>query len=247
MPNLTRLAKKMALVNQRHNVSHQRVRYDGIELLPRPFIRDLGMNTSYKATEAIRDGIKRWEVKAFDDNLVNIDIATAFNDFDFGQWEISLDCGVTWLKTFLDEFPVEGSHVYHFKLGRGFTDANLTITYQIGQGTFTTVAGNPTEATTEATIYASVSQGRNRAQLLSNPSTSPAQIYLEGYFTNASGEPVEVPTDLAMQRPWDATLDVGNGATIDGQFTPVVVAENSWAANELRRGSTCHGYFTAKV
>ena len=244
MPNLSRLNKTLALLNERNNVSTQRIRYNGIELSPRPFVKDLGINDGYKATYAIRDGIKRWEIRAYDDNLTGITLDTAFNDFDFGRWQISEDDGSTWLNCFLDEPPLRGPGVYKIKIGRGFTDANLTIKYQIGQGTFTTVEGNPVETTNNGAIYASVSQGRNRSQLQQNPGNSPAQIYLEGFYTNASGEPTKAPIDLPLQRPWPATLTVGNAATMNGTFTPVVLSENAWSAMESMRGSTCQGFFT---
>lgn len=243
MSYLANLAKQMALVNSQMDVTQQRVRYNGVELRPRPFIKDIGMDDGYKSTDTIRDAVRRWEILAYPDNLRGLIIDEAFNDFAFGQWEISEDGGRSWLKTFLDSFPIRGPHAYRLTLARGFTDANLTITYQSGQGTFTTVNGNPTEATTEETVYASVSQGRTRSQLVNVHGNPPSQIYLEGYFTNVQGEPLSLPTDLPLQRPWPATLQIGGGM-VSGQFTPVVLAQNAWPANEDRRGSTCQGLFT---
>lgn len=241
---MSNLSSFKAGLTEAFNTSKTLVRYGGVQLKPRPFVGDLGMNPAYKNTDAPRDGIKRWRVVAHDPNLVKIDAAVALQDYEFGRWELSEDCGQTWIKCFLDEPPITSLDTHHIILGRGFTDANLTINYQVGDGSFTTVDGNPTEASSTETVYASVSQGRNRSQLLENLGGDPStQIYLEGFFTDINGGPVDRPDGLILQRPHPATIAIGSGEVAAGTFTPVLMSQSAWSANEQRRGTTCKGLF----
>lgn len=245
MNRIQKLHKRFAKLNEQKGITLQRVRYDGKELKPRPYVKDIGDNSAYAATAAIRDALRRWEITAFPDNLKTINATTALADYDFGKWEISEDDGRTWLKVFIDGIPRNITNAYKFTLARGFTNANLTVTYQVGGGSFTTDpdTGNPIESTTGSTFYATVSQARTRTAFQESAGLSPGRVYLEGYFVDSNGEPTEMPSNLQVQRPWPATLDIGNGNSVNGTFITLIHAENPWLAVEPQRGSTCQGYF----
>ena len=245
MSSRSRLSTLFAPQNEKLGVSCQRIRYNGTELSPRPLVKDLGLNQGFKSNERIQDGLRRWRVSLYCDNLSGIDRDVALADYDFGKWEISLDNGVTWLKTFLEEPPEMRSIRYIIKLARGITSANLTVTYGIGGGTFTVdpTSGNPVEDTTTETVYASVSQGRTRPtqqDLGGNPSS---RLFFEGFFVTNTDEPTEKPINLDLNRAWPATIAIANGETLSGRFTFLPISENSWADQEQKLGSRCQGYF----
>ena len=224
-----------------------RLKYNGTEIKPSPVIVSKGLNSAYKASASIRDGLQRWDVR-LSFNLMTrngLTAATTLANFSFGAWELSEDDGQTWLKTFIDDIPERDPIGYRLTLARGITDANLVVTYDIPGGTFsgTDSGGNPIEETTSGTLRASVSQGRTRSQIQESPGNSPGRIALEGFVTDANGEPTELPTDYQLQRYWPATLDMGGGRTVTGEFIGLIYAQEAWAANEQQRGSTFQGEF----
>ena len=251
MVDLQALHKSLAQYQANIGVSFRLLRYNGNQIGVNPRIQHKGLNPAYKSTAAIRDAVEVWETYLDKTILTEsgITAATALTDFDFGTtndgWEISEDNGSTWEGLFILDIPRQETTRYIVQFARGITGANLTVTYEIGGGTFTTDpdTGNPVESTTEGTFYGTVSQGRSRTQFEDSAGLSPGRVYLEGFFADVNGNPTEMPTDLQLMRPWPAVLDVGNGVTVQGTFLTLIHAEDADGRQEGRRGSTLQGWF----
>lgn len=245
MVDLSAITASLSKYRQDIGANFRKVRYGTKTLTVNPTIQHTGLNRAYLATGAIRDAVERWKVYIPKNILKASGIAdSALQDYDFGAWEIQND-GVTWDKVFIEDIAQQQSGRWIATFARGIVNQNMAVSYTVGGGTFTTDpnTGNPTEASTDATFYAKVSQGRNRAQFEDSAGLSPARVYLEGYYCTVDGEPTTMPANLQIMRKWPAVLDVGGGLTVEGTFIPVVTAEDPWAAQEDKRGSTLQGYF----
>lgn len=244
MLDIPAITANLSKYRQDIGANFRKVRYGTKVLTVNPSIQHTGLNTAYPATGALRDAVERWKVYLPKQILTASAIAaSALEDYDFGAWEIQE--GNTWLKVFIEDIAKQQTGRYVVTFARGIVDQNLTVTYTIGGGQFTTdpATGNPVESTTTATFYGKVSQGRNRTQFEQSAGLSPARIYLEGYYSTSGGDPTTIPAGLQLMRRWPAVLDIGGGLTVDGTFLPLVTAEDPWAAQEDKRGTTLQGWF----
>lgn len=149
-------------------------------------------------------------------------------------WELSKDDGKTWLSVSLLKLPKENAMWYECVFARFIANANLTVTYEQGQGTYSTVEGNQVEDTVSAQFTAVVNQ-QQRPRDLDLPGTPASAIYLEGYHIN----PATAPT-VAKQQKLSATL---NG--VSGEFIMMPVVQPASGVSE-GTGDVLKGFFVVK-
>lgn len=155
--------------------------------------------------------------------------------FELGAaWELSKDGGTTWLNVFLLKPPEENAMWYECTFARFIADANLTVTYEQGLGTYSQSEGNTVEDTTSAQFTAVVSQ-QQRPNDLDLPGTPASAIYLEGYHSNPTTAP-----EVAKQQKLSATL---NGTA--GQFVLLPTVQPPAGVN-AGTGDLLKGFFVVK-
>lgn len=156
-----------------------------------------------------------------------------------GQWELSLDGGVTLqscnLRKIIQDITGQGWRII-VDLARHEFTPNLAITWATGLGTFTTdtATGNPIENTIEETAYAVMR------------TDSGSGVYrLSGYFCDIDGNPINTPDGWQWGKAYPATwTDERTGLEHNGSFASTLQPEqpiNPLAANA---GSTLQGTFT---
>jgi hypothetical protein len=224
--------------------NYRAVRYNGTQLNVNPTIDHMGLDLAFLATDAVRNSIEKWKCYLPKEILAESKIpATALADYDFGAWEIFEDGA--WLKVFIQDVPKQQTGRWEVTFARGLVEVTMTVTYRVGSGTFTTdpATGNPIEASTAATYYAVVSQGRGRAAAVEVAGLPAGRLFLEGHFSTATGEPALMPANLQIQKPWPAVLAVGNGLEVEGTFSAALTGASPWNAAELGRGGKLQGNF----
>lgn len=243
--NVSALHLKTAKISESLGVSTWKVRQGSKELSINPRVIQRGLNSAYLQTRAIQDAVEIWDATLNKTVLANDGIA--ITQLENGQdWQISRDGGSTWIDVFIYGIPKERAGRWQLKFARGITAANLTVTYQIGQGTFINVDGNPVENTTSAQFTATVSQDRARTQFEDAPGLSPSRIFMQGYFANPTTQPAELQT----MRPFPATLttklsDGTDGIAVDGFWITLNMAQDAWPNRRDERGDRIQGYFTS--
>lgn len=212
----------------------RKFRYDGTELSLMPSMDSLGMGDRKRDTETI-SGLffEQWRVwlGVFEQTERNLP-AEAFR---LGAtWEMSEDNGQNWFSVFILRPPVRQPQWHECVFARFIADANLTVTYEQGQGTYTESEGNQIENTVAAQFTAVVSQ-QQRPKDLELPGTPASSIYLEGYYVT----PKVAPTVNKQQR-LSAIL---NGVT--GEFA-VLPAVQPPAGQNAGTGDVLKGVFLMK-
>ncbi|EKU98102.1 hypothetical protein Lepto7375DRAFT_7363 [Leptolyngbya sp. PCC 7375] len=150
------------------------------------------------------------------------------------NWEISEDDGASWFGAFILKPPIRQPQWYECIFARFIADANLTVTYEVGQGTYSTIEGNQVEDTVPAQFTAVVSQ-QQRPTDLQLPGTPASAIYLEGYHIS----PKVAPT-VNKQQKLSATL---NG--VAGEFV-VLPTMQPPAGQSAGTGDVVKGVFVLK-
>ena len=107
-----------------------------------------------------------------------------------------------WSKVFVLTQPIQEMLWWKITLAKFIAQANLTVTYDVPTGAYTTVDGNSVPDTTAATFTAVVSQ-QQRPRDIELPGTPANSIYLEGYHT----APASIITTLDKRQLLSATLD----------------------------------------
>ncbi len=238
MPNLKALHNKAARLSQKMDVSFRKLRYQGVELKVNPRIKSLGevpKNRNGQQGELRGRFFELWEAFIGTQNLSSSGIAGT--SIVLGSiWEMSEDDGV-WFNVFVQTVPIRQSSRYRVEFARFLSGANLSVTYQVGQGTFTTIEGNPTEDTLPANFTAIANQ-QQRPTTIDLPGLPVSALYLEGYHI----EPKAVPAELPINRRMTATLTNPSGQAIEGVFIllPSLQKPNTLAAG---RGEELRGYF----
>ena len=150
------------------------------------------------------------------------------------NWEISEDNGATWFGAFILKPPIRQPQWYECIFARFIADANLTVNYEVGQGTYSTVDGNRVENTAPAQFTAVVSQ-QQRPNDLDLPGTPASAIYLEGYHSN----PQTAPT-VNKQQKLSATLN-----SVAGEFIILPTVQPP-AGGSAGTGDVLKGLFVVK-
>ncbi|MEM9806617.1 MAG: hypothetical protein AAF959_15190 [Cyanobacteria bacterium P01_D01_bin.56] len=205
----------------------RRMRYNSTELQLMPNMDSLGMGDRKRDTEAI-SGLffEQWRVwlGVFEQTALSLPAAA----FQIGaNWEISEDNGVSWFGAFILRPPVRQPQWYECIFARFLADANLTATYEQGQGTYSQSEGNQVENTTPAQFTAIVSQ-QQRPNDLQLPGTPASTIYIEGYHANPKSAP-----SVNKQQRLSATL---NGVAGEFVMLPVVQPSQVGGTGELLKG-----------
>lgn len=163
-------------------------------------------------------------------------------------WQISFNKGVDQVPCNVLDIRQDGTaygwNILVDQARREFAP-NFTITWQLGQGTFTTEAssGNQIEATTEETVYAVMSQP-NSSQSVATPGNDATRFYLEGYFCDSNGNPVKTPEGFQWGRDWPTVWkDDQTGLEHRGVFTAQLTAETPLKARPVDSGSQLQGWF----
>ncbi|ESA35937.1 hypothetical protein N836_09465 [Leptolyngbya sp. Heron Island J] len=150
------------------------------------------------------------------------------------NWEISEDDGASWFGAFILKPPIRQPQWYECIFARFLAGANLTVSYSVGQDTYSTVEGNRVEDTVPAQFTAIVGQ-QQRPTDLSLPGTPASSIYLEGYHI----EPKVAPA-VNKQQKLAATL---NG--VAGEFIVLPTVQPS-AGQNAGTGDVVKGVFLVK-
>lgn len=150
------------------------------------------------------------------------------------NWEISEDDGASWFGAFIVKPPIRQPQWYECIFARFIADANLTVTYEVGQGTYSDTEGNRVEDTVPAQFTAVVSQ-QQRPRDLDLPGTPASGIYLEGYHVSPKVAPM-----VNKQQKLSATL---NGVT--GEFVMLPTVQPS-AGQSAGTGDVVKGVFVVR-
>lgn len=208
------------------------MRYQGTELTLMPNMNSLGEGNRDRQ-EVSGLFFEQWRVwvGAFEQTENNLP-AEAFR---LGaNWEISEDNGATWFGAFILKPPIRQPQWYECIFARFIVFANLTVNYEVGDGTYATVDGNRVENTTPAQFTAVVSQ-QQRPNDLDLPGTPASAIYLEGYHIS----PQIAPT-VNKQQKLSATL---NG--VAGEFIVLPTVQPPAGVNP-GAGDVLKGFFVVK-
>lgn len=157
------------------------------------------------------------------------------------QWQeanLFSDDTTQWQDLFILRQPKAEVLWYEIELARFIASVNLTVSYEVGQGTYSTVEGNQIEDTTTATFTATVSQ-QQRPNDLRLPGTPASAIYLEGYHTVPKARP-----DVPAQQRLSATLTNPND-TLQGEFILLPTVQSA-VPDAGGRGAVVKGLFVVR-
>ena len=216
----------------RLGANFRKMRYQGTELSLMPNMNSLG--------EGERDrqevnGLFFEQWRAWLGVFEQIENSLPAEAFKLGaNWEMSEGNGATWFGAFILKPPIRQPQWYECIFARFIADANLTVNYEQGLSTYSTVEGNRVENTTPAQFTAVVSQ-QQRPSDLDLPGTPAAAIYLEGYHSN----PQIAPT-VNKQQKLSATL---NG--VSGEFVMLPTVQPP-AGGNAGTGDVLKGLFLVK-
>ena len=188
-------------------VNFRRLRYGGTELSIMPNVTDLGEGQRDRSSDV--QGLFFQQYRIWVGAFEQKELPLAATAFRIGEnWEYSDDDGATWNGIFILK-PVIHRSIWHECIFAEFlADANLTVTYEVGLGTYSTIEGNQVEDTTTAQFTAILNQ-RQRPRDLNLPGTPASAIYMEGFHIS----PKAAPT-LNKQQRLTATLNGVSGSFI---------------------------------
>ena len=232
MPLTADLYKNTVQSRVNLGANFRRMRYNGTDLTLKPNMDSLGEG-SRSNQEAQGLFFEQWRVwlGVFEKTEHNLPDAA----FKIGaNWEMSEDDGASWFGVFIIKPAIRQPQWHECVFARLLSEANLTVSYSVGQDTYSTVEGNRVEDVAAAQFTAVVSQQQRPSDLLL-PGTPASSIYLEGYHINPKTVPI-----VKKQQKLSATL---NG--VAGEFIVLPTVQPP-AGQNAGTGDVLKGMFLMK-
>ena len=246
MTDFTTLYQELAKEGAANGAHFRTLSYQGTAMSVNPRIKHKSLNSAYIQTRNVTDALESWEAHLSKAQLTADGIPNTA--LQAGEDWVITEADSTQVQVFINLPPQNMIGRYKVMFSRAVTGANLTVNYEVGQGTFTTdpATGNPVEDTVTETFYATVTQQRNRTQFERAPGLAPARIYLEGYFITSTGARATQPTNLQVQIQWPCVLsDPNTGIDVEGFFRTLVRDQDPWSEETDKRGSKIAGWFSS--